>query len=274
MYRRQILVMTVLSTIFSLNSASAEPGSFELLFSGSGKIRSFIYFKQDAQYFVDTDVNTSIDTFRYRNFYFNLHLLKETSMGRKYNSNMIFDPNRADYSFGASGRLEQGNRFFEVMFHHDSFHDIDRWEDNSVYWNSPRLGIGSRGFLPKYKYHQPQADYPQRYWQGKLDYYIAAGFYAPRGYVWQKRHNYGTTLQTDFRFVTWRVKRLGFDIESNSLWVLNREQRLESMHNLTFNMTLYGNRGAMMAYIGWWPHDNQMIRNRDGKTAFGIHLAF
>jgi len=264
----------ILVLLFSFVAAAHGSSDFKLLFIGSGDINSFIYSKQNDKFFIDTDVNVSVDAFRYGNVYFNIHLLKETSMGRKYDSDMIFDPNRADYSFGLAGRLELERYFFELFFHHDSFHDIDRWQDSSIYWNSPRLGFGAKNYLPKYRYHHPSAEGAPLRWEGKLDYYALASFFAPRGYVWQKNHDYDLTLQTNFRYRLARYRCVGTDIESNTLWVVNHRGQLQSLHNLIFNVTLYGDHGAMMFYMGWWPHDNQSIRNRDGRTAFGVHLGF
>jgi hypothetical protein len=269
--------MTILSfaIVFLISIAPAHAsGDFELLFNGNGDINSFIYFRQDAKYFIDTDVNASIDAFRYKNVYLNLHLLKQTSMGRKYNSDMVFDPNRADYSFGITLRHELPRYYYELLFHHDSFHDIDRWENNSVYWNSPRLGFGTLNYLSKHKYHNSVGGSRGIEWQGILDYYVLASFYAPKGAVWQKRHDYDFTLLTEARYQLTRFRRVGTDLESSSLWVIDRAGRLRSNHGLKLNLTFYGSRGAAALYLAWWPHDDQMIRNRDGRTAFGVHLGF
>jgi hypothetical protein len=148
----------ILTSIISL--LSVHPGGtkdFETLFAGYGDIESYIYFQQDAAYFIDTELNGSVETFRFKKFYFMAELFKETHMGRKYGSNMVFDPSRAHWSFGLSARIEMKEYFYEAQLHHDCFHSIDRFEDNSIYWNSPRLGFGTLGYLPKYKYHQPQA---------------------------------------------------------------------------------------------------------------------
>lgn len=246
---------------------------FEVLFSGDGDIASFIYFKQDSKYFIDTDLNVGVETIRYKRFYLLVELLEETYMGRKYNSNMVFDPTRARWSFGPAGRLELGNYFFEARIHHDCFHDIDR-NGESIYWNSPRIGFGTLGYLPKYKYRQPQAGGEGVVWKHKLDYHLSANFFAPLGAVWQKNHDYDFSADANLRFQVARYKRLGFDIESNNLLVLNKSHDLKHQHGLNFNFTIYGNRAAMIAYIAWWPYDNQSIRNMDGRKVFGIHFGF
>jgi hypothetical protein len=203
-------------------------------------------------------------------------MYEQTSMGRKYHSNMVFDPNRGQWSFGVSGHLELEKIFIDGQFHHDCFHDIGRYEqeDFSIYWNSPRIGLGSLGYLSKYKYHQPEATKSGIVWQHKLDYYILAGFFAPRGNVWQKNHNYEVTLMTNLRIQLARYGRVGFDLESDNLWVRTQSHKLNRRHGLDFNLTIYGNHGALVTYIAWWPYDSQSIRNRDRKTAFGLHLGF
>lgn len=259
----------------------AKAGDWEALFNCDGDVMSYIYFHQDNTYFIDTDLSVNLEMFRYKRFFFGVDLFEETNMGRKFNSDMVFDPNRGQWSFGVSGRIELEKYFFEAQFHHDCFHHIGRWkgdrlmpDEYSVYWNTPRIGFGSLGYLPKYKYHQPESYAAGIALPKKLDYYIIAGFFAPRGSVWQKDHDYDFTLNTNLHFIVARYKRLGLTIESNNLWVINTQHQLKRQHGLNFDFTIYGDRGALMTYIGWWPYDSQSLRNRDGKTVFGLHVGF
>ena len=130
-------------------ATGAGGGDFDVLFEGHGDIASYIYFKQDSQYFIDTELNGAVETFRYRGLYLLIDLFKESFMGRKYHSNMVFDPTRAHWSFGFTWRIEMERYFLEAQMHHDCAHDIDRWLDHSVYWNSPRIGFGTREYLSK-----------------------------------------------------------------------------------------------------------------------------
>jgi hypothetical protein len=262
--------------LFSGVVVSAGNKNFETLFKGNGDIASCIYFTQNSSYFIDNDLKASLETFRYKRFYFLLDLHQETYMGRKYHSNMVFDPNRGSWSFGFAGRLEFSKYFIETQLHHDCFHDIGRWMaiDYSIYWNSPRIGFGSIGYLQKYKYSQPNAGGEGLVWKNKIDYEVMASFFAPKGGSWQKNHDYAFSLSTDFIYQMVRYHRLGFNIESTNLWVINSNHNLKRRHELTFDFTIYGNHGALVTYIGWWPYDNQTIRNHDGKTVFGLHFAF
>ena len=271
-------------------TTAAKPKNFEVLFRGNGDIASYIYFDQSTKFMIDTDLNASVETFRYRSFFFMVDLLEETAMGRKpqtdpSKTDMVFDPNRGHWSFGATGRFELAAHFFEVQFHHDCFHGIDRFgyeptptnpngRDSTKYWNALRFGFGNLGFLPKYRYHQPEPGSPGPIWANKINYFIMASFFTPRGYSWQKYHGYDFTLNTDLHFVLLRFKRLGFDINSNNLWIIDNRHDLKRKHELKFNFTIYGDHGILAAYVGWWPYDNQLIRNRDGMAVFGIHLGF
>ena len=264
-----------------LLSSPARAGNWEALFTGNGDVMSYIYFHQDIFYFIDTDLSANLEAFRYKKFFFGVDLFEETNMGRKYHSNMVFDPNRGQWSFGISGRIELEKYFFEAQFHHDCFHHIGRWkgdilmpDEYSVYWNTPRIGFGSLGYLPKYKYHQPESNAAGISWPKKLDYYVVAGFFAPRGAVWQKNHDYEFTMNINLNFVLARYKQLGFTIESNNLWVINTTHQLKRQHGLNFDFTIYGSHGTLMTYIGWWPYDNQSLRPRNGKTVFGMHIGF
>lgn len=250
-------------------------GDLRILFEGHGDIASYIYFKQDSKYFIDTDLNGAVETFGYGKFYLNVDLFEETFMGRKYHSNMVFDPTRAHWSFGLTARIEFERYFLEAQMHHDCSHDIDRWLDHSVYWNSPRIGFGSIEYLPKYKYHQPQRPDGRSIWENKIDYYFLAGFYAPRGVNFQKNHDYEFTLNTNFRWRIVRRGRVGGDIESDNLWVLNSDQKIKRQHRLNFNVTIYGDRGALVIFLRYWPYDDQSIRShREHNLAFGLHLGF
>ncbi|MEE9553343.1 MAG: hypothetical protein V3W18_03505 [candidate division Zixibacteria bacterium] len=270
---RTLTTITSIIVLFTTWAAAGE--DFEVLFEGHGDIRSYLYFEQDANYFIDTELNVSVETFRYKRFYFMIDLFKETHMGRKFNSNMVFDPTRAHWSFGFAGRIEMDNYFFEAQMHHDCFHDIDRWGDNSVYWNSPRLGFGSLGYLPKYKYHKPEPDQKSGLWENKLDYYLLVSFFGPRGGSFQKHHDYKFNLNTDIRYRLLRHGRWGGDIEMANLWVLNTDNDIKRQHRLSFNSTFYGNKGVLIVYLRFWPYDDQSIRSRsDHKFAFGIHLGF
>jgi hypothetical protein len=254
---------------------AAAGGDLDVLFEGHGDIMSYIYFKQDGDYFIDTELNGSVETIRYKRFFLMVDLFKETHMGRKYNSDMVFDPARAHWSFGLTGRIEFDKHFAEAQMHHDCFHDIDRWRDNSVYWNSPRLGFGSIGYLSKYKYHQPKPRIEGLFLENRLDYYLYAGFFAPRGANFQKGHDYRFTLNTNFRYRVVRFGRVGGDIEFDNLWVINEDNELRRQHRLSFNTTIYGERGALSVFLRFWPYDDQSIRSRaDHKLAFGMHLGF
>ncbi len=276
--RKLLFITAGLTIVVSATTANArEKRGFETLMSGNGDIVSYIYFKQDNTYFIDTQLDAVMEIFRYNRFYFLIDLAHEIYMGRKYNSNMVFDPNRGGWAFGLGGRFEFQRYFLDFQMHHDCFHDVGRWEhqDFSVFWNTPRIGFGSKQYLPKYRYHQPSSGERGIVFQHKLDYFLQAGFFAPRGNdVWQKNHDYEFTMLTNFNFLAFRYRSIGFNIESNNLWVINTSHKLKRQHGLNFDLTVYGARGAVIAYIGWWPYDSQSIRNRDGKTVFGIHLGF
>jgi len=275
LYNR-ILILFSLAIILANAAIAENTSNFDLLMSGHGDLGSYIYFKQNGVYFIDTELKGSIETLRYRRFYFLLELNEDVYMGRKYRSNMVFDPNRGSWAFGMIGRLEFQKYFLETQMYHNCFHDIGRWMeiDYSIYWNSPRLGFGTKGYLSKYKYHRFDYTKPGLYFPKKIDYYCQAGFYAPRGASWQKNHDYDFTLLTNLNLSFARYKQVGFEIESNNLWVINNRHNLKRRHALNFDCIIFGKSGVVITYIGWWPDDTQSLRNRDGKTVFGLHFGF
>jgi len=290
---RRLLLSIIGVAIVIFQTAEAQEGerqNFEVLFSGNGDINSYIYFDQSAKFLIDTELNASVETFRYKRLFLAVDLFEETAMGRKpvndpSKTDMVFDPNKGHWSFGLTGRFEFPAHFLETQYHHDCFHGIDRFgyeptptnpagRDSTKYWNALRFGFGSLGYLPKYRYHQPDPRNTGIYWANQLNYLLLASFFAPRGYSWQKYHGYDFTLNTNLHYLLLRFKRIGFDIESLNLWVVDYKHNVKRRHEMKFNFTIYGKRGALMTYIGWWPYDDQSIRNRDGKTVFGIHLGF
>lgn len=267
---------TILTTLaLAILTLSVHGGDFDVIFEGHGDIESYIYFNQDENYFIDTELNVNVETIRYKRFFLMADLFKETHMGRKYNSNMVFDPNRMHWSFGLSGRIELEKYFLEAQLHHDCFHTIDRWNDKSIYWNSPRLGFGTIGYLPKYKYHEPLTGSNELTWENRLDYYVLAGFFAPKGISFQKNHDYDFTLNTDFRYLFFKYKRLGISIDLYNLWVFTNDNDFERQHRIDLNSIIYGDRGVMEIFFRFWPYDNQSIRSRaTHKWAFGFQFGF
>jgi hypothetical protein len=263
----------IMAVLFAV--APTRGGDFEPLFEGHGDIESYIYFHQDEVFFIDTELYGSIETFRYKRFFLLVDLFKETHMGRKFNSNMVFDPSRAHWSFGISARIERKKYFYEAQLHHDCFHSIDRWNDNSIYWNSPRLGFGTLGYLSKNKYHQKPFPGDRVTRPNRLDYHLMVNFYAPRGISFQKNHDYEITFNTDFRYLALGYKRLGVLLDSRNLWVITRDNDFQRQHRLDLRLAIYGNKGIMEFYLRFWPFDNQSIRSRaDHKWAFGLHFGF
>ena len=269
----RVLISTSLIVLFFISVGHGS--NSEVIMDGHGHIESYIYANQDENYFIDTELQVSIETFRYKRFFFNLDLVKETHMGRKYSSNMVFDPTRAHWSFGMFGRLEYTNYFFDLQIHHDCFHDIDRFRDNSVYWNSPRIGFGTMGYLEKNWYHKQKEKTSEIVWKNKTDYYVLAGFYAPRGLSFQKHHDYEFTLHTNLKYQVLQYKRLGIDLFLYNFWVSNNNDDFESQNRIDLNFTIYGNRGMMAVFIRHWFHDNQSIRNHKyHEWATGLHFGF
>jgi hypothetical protein len=261
--------------LFSTAIAQDKP-NFEAPFSSTGNIQSFIYFRQDNTYFIDTEVGAQLDVIRYKRFYFGPYLSEETDMGRKYGSNMVFDPNRGHWTFGLMGRLELNRRFFEARIHHECFHDIGRWQsiDYSIFWNKISFGAGSINYFPKFRIGNFESGQAGIEWTGKLNYYLLASFFAPQGSAWQKNQIYFGDLTANLRYALAHYRHLEFDIESNNYLASDKNSDIERRHGLSFDFTLYGDKGALTTYFGYWPYDTVKIRNRESKAVFGIHLFF
>jgi hypothetical protein len=253
----------------SLVSNVSSAGEFSLLPGARGNLATAFYLNPDSAYFSDITLGVAVDIFRYGGLCSNLHLSKETSIGKNARGVDLMHPDRGDYSFGLSWRLQLPRHFIEAHYHHDSFHSIDRWEEQSIYWNSPRVAFGSKGYLPQFRFlHRPGP-----YSSPRIDYLIQANFYAPRGASWQKRHGYDFSWNTNARYGLIRFNRFGADLESVNLWVASQDGKLNRQHFISASLLLSGDRGLLELYLGWWPYDNQPVRNRSGRAVAGLRLS-
>lgn len=248
-------------TVLLLGPQRSPAGDFEALFEGRGGAAVSVYLNPDSTYLADITLGAAIDLFRIDNHFLNLHLSKETALGKNAHGFEIMHPDRGDYSFGLTWRIELPRHFLELHYHHDSFHSIDKWEEQSIYWNSPRLAFGSTGYLPG---RAPSIS--------KLDYLFQANFYAPRGLSWQKRHGYDFSLNTNVRYEPIRAGRFAVGLESANLWVVNSRGGLDRQHAINAGLKLRTSRGVLEIFGGWWPYDDQFVRNRSGKSAIGIRV--
>ena len=52
-----------------------------------------------------------------------------------------------------------------------------------------------------------------------------------------------------------------------------RSNDVQRSHLLKLDAILYGASAALIAFMGWWPYDDQVFRNRGGKAVFGFELS-
>ena len=261
------------STILALlvtSAAHASPPDFELLFSGDAHIRSFTYADPGPDNWIDTVIGLESRILRYKSTFLVFRFENETDMGKGTQFG-IFDPNRGRWSFDLGSRTEFASHFFEVWLRHDCYHGIDRFLPGQDFkGTSEGVAFGSLGYLQRYRF-KPNGYGSALTFPLTLNYYLNPMVYAPHGDPWQ-RHPYRFRVAADLRLDLLRWGPVGFTLESANELYYARTNDVQRSHLLRAELILYGASAGLMAFAGWWPYDDQVFRNRNGKTVFGLEL--
>jgi hypothetical protein len=250
-----------------VTSFAAAADDLELPLSIHGHIESFMYSHRGPDNWIDTIAGLESELVRYRHTYLVFRFENETDMGHGSQPNMPFDPNRGRWLLSLTSRTELAEHFFEVGLRHDCFHGIDRWipgqdfKDNQV-----GVGFGTRGYLQKYRFAPAGPMH--------LNYYVAPALYVPRGDPWQ-RQPYLARLEADARLDLFRLGPIGLGLESvNVFYYADQTHEVQRSHLVNLEALLYGNAAALLMFAGYWPYDDQVFRNRQGKVVGGLELSF
>jgi hypothetical protein len=251
-------------------AAGSEAKDFEILFSGDAHIQSFTYAHPGPDNWIDTVIALESRILRYKSTFLFLQFEDETDMGKgeKYG---IFDPNRGRWMFALGSRTEFASHFFEVWLRHDCYHGIDRFLPGQDFkGTSEGVGFGSLGYLQKYRFKAHDStsglSFPL-----KLNYYVNPMAYAPHGDPWQ-RHPYRLRVAADLRLDVLSWNWFGVGLESLNDFYYASSNEVQRSHLLKLDATVYGTSAALVAFAAWWPYDDQVFRNRDGKVVFGLEL--
>ena len=263
-------------------SASASPSgpaaapvkNFDFVLSAHGHVQSFTYPDRGPDNWIDAIVGLEAEIVRYKRTYFVLRFENETDMGHIDEPRGPFDPNRGRWTFGLSSRTEFHSHFFEGILRHDCYHGIDRWLPGQDFkMTSFGVGFGSLGYLQKYRYAGDGDAGSSVSFPFRPQYYLSPTFYYPRGEPWQ-RIPYVVRVEADARLDLLRWSRLGLGLETINVFYYGDAHEVQSSHAVNFDVYLYGNSLAILLYAGWWPYDNQVFRNHDGKVVGGLEISF
>jgi hypothetical protein len=81
-------------------------------------------------------------------------------------------------------------------------------------------------------------------------------------------------LEANTRMELFRWARLALGLESVNVLYWSKNDQLQRSYALNLDVFLYGNQAALLLYAGWWPHDNQVLRNKEGKVVSGLDVSF
>src|ERR1700682_1166513 len=158
-----------------------------------------------------------------------------------------------------------------VWLRHGCYHGIDRFLPGQDFkMTSEGVGFGSLGYLRKYRFKAHDSSSGLSF-PLKLDYYVNPMVYALHGEPWQ-RHPYRLQLATDLRLDVLSSSWFGVGLESLNVFYYTSSKEVKRSHALKLNTILYGASAAMVAFLAWWPYDDQLFRNRAGKAVFGLEL--
>ena len=265
-----LLALAVSATALPAFSAQSAAKDLELEFSGDAHIQSFTYAHPGPDNWIDTLIGLENRILRYKSTFLLFAFENVTDMGKGEQFG-IFDPNRGRWTFALASRTELGSHFFEVWLRHDCYHGIDRYLPGQDFkMTSEGVGFGSLGYLEKYRLKKHDADSGLSF-PLKLDYYLNPMAYAPHGDPWQ-RHPYRLRVAADLRvdLLSWRW--FGVELESLNQFFYSSASEVQRSHALKVDAILYGASAAMVAFMAWWPYDDQLFRNRAHKAVFGLEL--
>ena len=257
-----------------LNAPASAAGDFEVLFTGNGQIQSFAYFHRNSDHLVDTIVGIENEMVRYKSSYLVFQFENETDMGQGAQAGMPFDPDRGRWTFALESRTEVGQSFFEVLLRHDCYHGIDRyWPGEDFKMTSVGIGFGSLGYLQKYRYRDYEESAGAFQFPLRATWLLTPSIYIPKGEFWQ-RSPYRARLEANIRLDVVRWKRLGFGIELDNVFYATNTNDVQRSHLVNLDTFLYGSSHALRLFFGWWPYDDQVLKNRSNRGVAGLELSF
>jgi hypothetical protein len=63
-------------------------------------------------------------------------------------------------------------------------------------------------------------------------------------------------------------------LELANIFYYTNTNDVQRSHLVNLDLFLYGSSHALLAFLGWWPYDDQLLRNRAHKAVAGLELSF
>lgn len=241
----------------------------------------YFSFHQDStylsRYFIETNSDLEFALVSYRKLVYSVwSLYVRTGMGRQ-DELVIFDPRNSRY--GIVPALELRLPWFNLNsgLEHFCFHDIDRNDDSTEYWNKPyvslrssndRLGEYRRGLIDEGKWDLAS----------RLSWSVSVGHYAstifgifPRA-ILTGGHDYDWEATFESRYAFY--KRLSWLVNARILMNLNlsTEKTLYQTYGISLQSHFRRGHAGSMLYMDYYPLDQLPVRPKDRLLETGVRF--
>lgn len=178
------------------------------------------YFKE--RYYLESDINIDLMLISFRDLVYIVWDFKiQIGMG-KTPQDIIFDP--ADAGFGITTIIEFRPAFlnFQCGLDHECFHEIDRRDYNTVYWNKPFFTVGSKN-MRLYDYWSNLAVKDGWTYANRFSWYFNWGYYLRKffGFIKEDSINgvnkYVHDAMLDIRYAFYRRRSWIFNARGKTI---------------------------------------------------------
>jgi hypothetical protein len=223
-----------------------------------------------------SDFFTYVDFFSWKGFISNWLIANTTLIERP--DSTIFRLDRIRYTLTPGYRYEFDEWLISGLLLHECIHTVSRPEkDGSIWWNSFRIGFGTKGAYPMHlveKYKSRRLAFRQ-----KVDAQINVGafLYGDESVWLAQNHDY---RYEEFGLIRFHVGRWGrggrwglFVDVPHHLWLTSTNE-VEAKVSPTVNLFLLGRFNFASLYYTWHLHDTNVHDNEQGLGLLGFKIVF
>ncbi len=230
-----------------------------------------------SRYFIETNSDLEFALVGYRKIIYSVwSLYVRTGMGRQ-DELVMFDPR--DSRYGLIPALELRLPWFDVNggLEHFCFHDIDRDDGTTEYWNKPYISLRSKSFrLAEYRrllVEEQKWDLRSRLaWSASVGHYAETIFGVFPKTIIGGGHDYDWETSIESRFAFYR--RLSWLVNARVWANWNRSQGgdLYQTYCVSLQSHFRRGRGGSMLYADYYLLDELPVRPKDKLLETGIRF--